>query len=58
MLLAECSWCPSVWLWQLEVVGTHVFGSGTCTWLVVTRVWRWHLGVAACPRVAVAIGRA
>ena len=27
-----CGWCPRVWPWQLDVIGTHEFGDASWMW--------------------------
>ena len=37
-----CGLCPRVWLWQLDVVGEHLYRDDSCMCLVLTCV-TWQL---------------
>ena len=41
----ECVWCPRVWPWPFDVIGTHEFGDAS---------WMWF--VPACVAVGVGCG--
>ena len=45
-----CDWMPSVWSWQLDVIGTQSLEVPVvCAWC--PRVWMWQLDVVGCPSV-------
>ena len=44
-MTVECVWCPRVWPWSFDVIGTHGFGDAS---------WMWF--VPACVAVAVVCG--